>query len=428
MKLFFLDTSVLMNLDDFHAQTPREPYAEYEEYVTYYTILELEGLKKSKDSSKAFAARKALHYIEDNDIDVLYPKKVRVFWSKYHLDFLPNTNDANIIRTFYDYYFSNEIKDFAVFYTYDLAQYMLMEAALVEAQNKINVNFRLNVIHYTTLADNEETLVPYRDDATEGKGWIESGSDEASCLQMNQYWIDSGTNEIKRIYWDNDEDGEDFAPINYKSIHSHFMGEVKPRNPQQEMLFDLLQNPDIKVKLALGKFGSGKSFVMLAHAIDLVQRGKFDKLIFIRNTISVKDTKDIGALPGGLYEKLWPYLMAVADHVGGEDGLMQLIDDHIIEPVHLGYLRGRDFKRCIIFCDECEHLTKQHVQLILGRAAEGSEVWFAGDLKQRDSKVFETNSGIVEMLKKLTGNPLFGTVTLIKSERSEVAQLADELD
>lgn len=419
MTHYFLDTSVLMNIDDFQAQAPQEPFSEYEEYVTYYTILELDGLKRSKDSDKALAARKALHYIEDNDIAIISPKKVGSFLSKWELSFLPNTNDSNIIRTFYDYYFSNKIKDSAIFCTYDLGQYMLMISALTTRKKNINSNF--DAAHYTTLADNEETLVSYRDDITEGKGWVED--ENIDKLQTNQYRIDTSTSAIQCMNSNNE-----LKDISYKPIRSHFMGEVKPRNPQQEMLFDLLQNPDIKVKLVQGSWGGGKSFCMLANAIDLVQRGKFDKIVFIRNTIQVKDSKDIGYLPAGLCDKLWPYLMAVADHVGGEEGLAQLIEDHIIEPVHLGFLRGRDFRRSIIFCDECEHLTKQHVQLVLARAAEGSEVWFAGDLKQRDSKVFETNSGIVEMLKKLTGNPLFGTVTLIKSERSEVAQLADELD
>lgn len=419
MTHYFLDTSVLMNIEDFQAQG-HDNFGECVEYVTYYTILELEGLKKSKDSSKAFAARKALHYIEDNDVAILSYKKMN-FWHKRELAFLPDTNDGKIIRTFYNYYFGNKIKNSAFFCTYDLAQRMLMVAALTKDKKTLGSNFR--VIHYTALDDNEETLVPYHNDITEGKGWVEDEDANIDELQANQYRINTSTSTIQHMNSNNE-----LQDISYKPIRSHFMGEVKPRNPQQEMLFDLLQNPDIKVKLALGRFGSGKSLIMLAHAIDLVQRGKFDKIVFVRNTIQVKDSKDIGLLPGSLNEKLWPFLMAVADHVGGEEGLVRLIEDNIIEPVHLGYIRGRDFKRAIIFCDECEHLTKQHVQLILGRAAEGSEVWFAGDLKQRDSKVFETNSGIVEMLKKLTGNPLFGTVTLVKSERSEVAQLADELD
>ena len=421
MTHYYLDTSVLMNIDDFKAQA-EDTFEEYEEYITYHTFLELDGLKKSQILEKQLAARKAFRYIRENEIRIIFPRKTN-FINRLAMKFSRDTTDMKIIHDCYWNYVDRKLTEPAVFCTYDYGQYILMRTVLLE---KPLVRGKFSAQHFVTLAEHKESLVPYYDDITEGKGWIKSSIlGKEACLLQNQYWIDGETEEIKRNTL---LQNEDFTPISYKPIHSHFMGEVKPRNPQQEMLFDLLQNPDIKVKLALGKFGSGKSFVMLAHAIDLVQRGKFDKLIFIRNTISVKDTKDIGALPGGLYEKLWPYLMAVADHVGGEDGLMQLIDDHIIEPVHLGYLRGRDFKRCIIFCDECEHLTKQHVQLILGRAAEGSEVWFAGDLKQRDSKVFETNSGIVRMLKKLTGNPLFGTVTLVKSERSEVAQLADELD
>lgn len=420
MTHYFLDTSVLMNIEDFQAQG-HDNFGECEEYITYYTILELEGLKKSKDSSKAFAARKALHYIDDNNVAIIAPGIQCSINSLWALKFLPDTNDAKIIYTFYNYYFNNKMKEPVFFCTYDLAQRILMTTVLTKEKKTINSNFR--VIHYIALDDNEETLAPYHDDITEGKGWVKDEDANIDELQANQYRINTSASTIQHMNSNNE-----LQDISYKPIRSHFMGEVKPRNLQQEMLFDLLQNPDIKVKLALGRFGSGKSLIMLAHAIDLVQRGKFDKIVFVRNTIQVKDSKDIGLLPGSLNEKLWPFLMAVADHVGGEEGLVRLIEDNIIEPVHLGYIRGRDFKRAIIFCDECEHLTKQHVQLILGRAAEGSEVWFAGDLKQRDSKVFETNSGIVEMLKKLTGNPLFGTVTLVKSERSEVAQLADELD
>lgn len=133
-------------------------------------------------------------------------------------------------------------------------------------------------------------------------------------------------------------------------------------------------------------------------------------------------------MPGSELEKLWAYLMPLADHVGGEDALNELIDTGIIEPVHLGFLRGRDLRRSIIFCDECENLTKQHVQLILGRCAEGSEVWFAGDLHQTDHINFERNNGLLKLIHSLRGNPLFAMVKLSKSERGEVSKLADLLD
>jgi PhoH-like ATPase len=79
-------------------------------------------------------------------------------------------------------------------------------------------------------------------------------------------------------------------------------------------------------------------------------------------------------------------------------------------------------------CSEAENLTKQHIQLLIGRVGEGSNLWFDGDFKQVDSKVFENNNGLNIAIEKLNGHPLFGYVHLEKSERSETAAMADLLD
>ena len=193
------------------------------------------------------------------------------------------------------------------------------------------------------------------------------------------------------------------------------------------MLFDLLQNREIPIKLCLGRFGSGKSFLMLAHALYLIQKGEFDKIVFVKNNVEVKDTNKIGALPGTELEKLAPFIQQIADHIG-QIALDDMLEQNIIEPVHLGFMRGRDIKNSIIFCDEVENMTKQHIQLLIGRVSSGSELWLAGDLKQTDSLNFEKNSGVRALIKGLENDPLFGMVKLIKSERSAVAALADKLD
>lgn len=105
-----------------------------------------------------------------------------------------------------------------------------------------------------------------------------------------------------------------------------------------------------------------------------------------------------------------------------------MIQDGLLEPVHLGFMRGRDIKNSIIFCDEAENLTKQQVQLLLGRVAEGTELWLAGDLRQTDHKIFQENNGLRGLINGLIGEELFGMVKLIKSERSATARLADKLD
>ena len=99
-----------------------------------------------------------------------------------------------------------------------------------------------------------------------------------------------------------------------------------------------------------------------------------------------------------------------------------------IEIVPLGMIRGRDFKNSLIFCSECENLTKQQVQLIIGRVGEGSSLWFDGDTKQVDKTVFEKNSGLATMIDRLKGHHRFGYVQLQKTERSETAAMADLLD
>ena len=97
-----------------------------------------------------------------------------------------------------------------------------------------------------------------------------------------------------------------------------------------------------------------------------------------------------------------------------------------VEP--LQSLRGRNIENAIIICSESENLTKEHIQLILARAAEGSAVWLDGDTRQRDKAVFEKSKGLETMINKLAGEHLFGYVHLTKAERSATAALADKLD
>ena len=224
--------------------------------------------------------------------------------------------------------------------------------------------------------------------------------------------------------------GKKYVPVKYKKISNRFTGDIKPLNDQQKLAFDMLQNDDITVKMLAGTFGSGKTMLMVSSAIDMIEKHKFDKLIWIRNNIEVKNTKELGALPGTLLDKLGAASFAgpLADHLGGEAGLEYWINNGQVEVAHLGFIRGRDYKNSILMVSEAENLTKEHVQLLLGRVGEGSMLWLDGDLKQTDEAVFENNSGMRKAIQCLTGDPHFGYVYLNKTERSETAQLADLLD
>ena len=218
------------------------------------------------------------------------------------------------------------------------------------------------------------------------------------------------------------------AQVPYKAIESKFAGKIKPRNIQQKLGIDMLYDTDITIKILTGKFGTGKDLLMSSAAIDLIEKGYFDKLVYVRNNIEVKNSKPIGHLPGSSNEKPLPFAMCLADHVGGVDGLSYMIEKGIVEVVHLGFIRGRDIKNSIILCSEAENLTKEHIQLLIGRVGEGSSLWINGDFKQTDLAIFERNNGLMIAIDRLKGHPRFGYVKLIKTERSETAAMADLLD
>ena len=216
--------------------------------------------------------------------------------------------------------------------------------------------------------------------------------------------------------------------INFKPIGDTFTGVIKPRNLQQELAFDILKDDTTTIKLITGTWGTGKTMALVVAALEAVRAGKFDKIIWIRNNVQVKDTDNLGALPGDAFDKLLPYLGPFYDHSGGTEGVIKLVEEGMLEVIPLGFLRGRSIRNAIIISSEAENLTKEHIQLLIGRVDEGSNLWLDADLRQRDRVVFERSAGIETMIERLTGEELFGYVHLVKSERSKTAELADKLN
>ena len=216
--------------------------------------------------------------------------------------------------------------------------------------------------------------------------------------------------------------------IRYSTFKNTYTGSLKPRNEHQEIAFEMLKNPNITVKLITGTWGTGKTLALVVAALEAVQRGEFEKIIWVRNNVQVKDTDNLGALHGDAYDKMLPYLGPFMDHVGGEDGVKYLIERNQLEVIPLGFLRGRSIRNSIIICSEAENLTKEHLQLLMGRVDEGSALWIDGDVRQRDRVAFEKSKGLETMIERLKGEELFGYVHLVKSERSATARLADKLN
>lgn len=213
-----------------------------------------------------------------------------------------------------------------------------------------------------------------------------------------------------------------------KPVESAYLGKIRAKNPEQALAIDMLMDTSITVKLMTGTWGSGKTMLGCACAMSLIQQGKYDKILWVRNNIEVKDSNPIGYLKGSFMDKMIVWAMPLADHVGGREALEQMIERGQLEIEHLGFLRGRDIKNSIIFCSEAEHLTRQHVQLLLGRVSEGSVLLLEGDCTQIDQRAFEQDNGLEAAINRLKGNPLFGYTHLQESVRSETAKLADLLN
>ena len=250
-------------------------------------------------------------------------------------------------------------------------------------------------------------------------------------MQINQYlFIENSEGKVvHKQRWN----GEEFVNLKYKVIDNPRFGRVKSLNDEQDALFDLLMNEDVTVKLISGRWGSGKTAVSMWWAIDTIDkgRGKYSNIVFIRNNVDVKDTVALGALPSTANEKLKPYAMPIADILGSVTEMERFMEDGILELVHLGFVRGRNFggenKGAIVVVDECQNLSAEHVALLISRIGKNSVILFIGDSVQVDKQIFEKNSGMSRLTERLTGNKMFGTVQLIKTERSETSALAELL-
>lgn len=407
----FLDTNALLSLGE---NAFKEKFI-----IAQKTLEEIENIKvsNSKDGEVKYKARQISRLLDKHDGEydvVLYSPKIKEIIDSY---FLSETPDNIILAS--AYYYNSNVSEVLVCSDDLNCKFISRNIFGLPTKGVSDINLVKNLDEYLgykelTLSDEEMSYF-----------YCHTNENIYDCI-LNEYLIikKSDGEVVDYRKWD----GNEYRAVSYKQINSAFMGKIKPLNPQQVLAFDMLQNKDQTIKVVSGKFGTGKDMIMIANALKLIEEGKFDKLIYIRNAVDVKDSSAIGFLPGSKDEKLRPYAMPLADHLGGETGLDVQIMAGNIEIEHLGYIRGRDLKNAIVYCSEAENLTKEHVQLLIGRIGNGSSLWLNGDFKQTDNAVYRMNNGLLSAVQKLAGHEKFGYVQLLKTERSETAAMADLLD
>ncbi len=211
---------------------------------------------------------------------------------------------------------------------------------------------------------------------------------------------------------------------------------VKPKNAEQTFALDALLNDEIKLVALQGVAGTGKTLLALAAALE--QKNKYENIILTRPIIPLNN-RDIGFLPGDADDKISPYMQPLWDNLKfiksqfRENGrkrkmLEDLEEDGTIEITALNFIRGRSLTNVIFIIDEAQNLTPHEIKTIITRAGEGTKIIFTGDIHQIDTQYMdEQSNGLTYIIDRLKGNHLFAHVKLEKGERSELANLANQL-
>ncbi|MHC4975553.1 MAG: PhoH family protein [Planctomycetota bacterium] len=218
---------------------------------------------------------------------------------------------------------------------------------------------------------------------------------------------------------------------------------VMARNVEQTMALELLLDDEVKLVTLTGGAGTGKTLLALAAGMTKVfQEERYDKLLVARPIVPMG--RDIGYLPGEKEDKLsaWmqpifdnlDYLMGTrgshyqnAESLTTEQRLERLLADGKLVLEALTYIRGRSIPHQFIIVDEAQNLTPHEVKTIISRAGEGTKIVLTGDIEQIDNPYLDSSSnGLSYCVDRMRGSGFVGHVTLLKSERSELASLAAE--
>lgn len=205
---------------------------------------------------------------------------------------------------------------------------------------------------------------------------------------------------------------------------------VVPKNLEQKAAIHAMLNKDIPLVALVGKAGSGKT--LLALACMLALRRDYTQLLVSRPCVPLSD-EDMGYLPGGIAEKMHPYLQPLQDNLSiikeispeyVEIIAEAMVKEKIkIEP--LSYIRGRSFYRKIMLVDEAQNLTPHEMKTLITRAGEGTKIILTGDVNQVDKpKMNSRNNGLMYVIERMMGSKLFAHVVLQDSVRSALAEEA----
>lgn len=229
-----------------------------------------------------------------------------------------------------------------------------------------------------------------------------------------------------------------FNPLNgmVEHVEKRSVYGVKPRNAEQTFAIHAALRPEIKLVSIQGVAGTGKTLLALAAALE--QKREY-KQIYLARPIVPLSNKDIGYLPGDIKSKVNPYMEPLWDNLKFIQNqysetdkeyskITEMINQEKLVITPLAYIRGRSLSNICFIVDEAQNLTPHEVKTIITRAGENTKIIFTGDVYQIDTPYLDSQSnGLSTLIDRLKDHELYAHITLEKGERSELANLANEL-
>jgi len=205
---------------------------------------------------------------------------------------------------------------------------------------------------------------------------------------------------------------------------------LRGRSAEQRVALDLLLDPEIGIVSLGGRAGTGKSALALCAGLEAVLERRQHKKVVVFRPLFAVGGQELGYLPGSESEKMQPWAQAVFDTLGAltsPDVIDEVLTRGMLEVLPLTHIRGRSLHDAFVVVDEAQSLERNVLLTVLSRVGSNSKVVLTHDVAQRDNLRVGRHDGVVAVVEKLKGHPLFAHVTLTRSERSPIAALVTEM-
>ncbi|MFN6944172.1 MAG: PhoH family protein [Cytophagaceae bacterium] len=437
-KVFVLDTSVIL-----YDHNSVKSFQEHDVAIPITVLEELDNFKKGNDIIN-FEAREFIRFLDELSGDYLLQDWIQLPGNNRGR-FKVEMNTEATGRVDAQKIFADKKADHRILNAALNLQSEMKDSRVIMVTKDINLRLKAKALNlpaedYSTgKVKNVDTLFTGKtvieNISTEHineiyeKGFCKPDFIDKSLLQENHYYILKSDKNSVLAYYDPEE--KILEHVEKKSVYG-----IKPRNAEQTFAIHAIMNPKVKLVSLQGVAGTGKT--LLALAATLEQRKAFKQIYLARPVVPLSN-KDIGYLPGDIKSKLNPYMEPLYDNLkfiqnqfnesdSDFQRITEMLNKEKLVVTPLAYIRGRSLSNICFIVDEAQNLTPHEIKTIISRAGENTKIIFTGDIYQIDSPYLDSQSnGLSYLIDRLKNHHLYAHVTLEKGERSELANLANEL-